>query len=163
VTTMENSRSTEGLLKPWTNQSAETNDPALTCDRGQQLEVHVLYTTHKGTLAALKTASQLAANLSTCPRVLRLYSVPYTLPLERPAVSTDFLEEQIRALACESPMEFSARIYLCREPRWSLRQLFPPHSVIVIAGKKRWWPTKEQSWAKWLRKDGHEVIFLDAK
>ena len=160
---MENSRSTEGLLKPRTNQRAEINDPALTCERSQQLEIYVLYTTHTGTLAALKTASQLAANLSICPKVLRLHSVPYTLPLERPAVSTDFLEEQVRALAFESPTEFTARVCLCREPRWSLRQLFPPHSVIVIAGKKCWWPTKEQSWAKWLRNDGHEVLFLEVK
>ena len=70
---MENSRSTEGLLKPGTNQGAEIRDPALTGDHGRQPEIYILYTTHKSTLTALKTASQLAANLNTRPKVLRLY------------------------------------------------------------------------------------------
>jgi len=108
-------------------------------------------------------ASRLSANLGARPKVLMLYAVPYTLPLEKPVVPTDFLEEQIRSLARESPTEFTARIYLCREPRWTLRELFPPHSVIVVAGKKRWWLTKEQRWARLLRKEGHEVIFVNSE
>jgi hypothetical protein len=123
--------------------------------------VQVIYTTHSETLAALEVASRLGGNLGTHPKVVRLYAVPYALPLESPPVSVDFLEEQIRALARECPTEFTSRIYLCREPRWTLRELFPPHSVIVIAGKKRWWPTKEQRWASWLRRAGHEVIFVE--
>ena len=128
-----------------------------------QLQVNVLYTTHSGTLAALKVASRLSANLGTCPRVLRLYAVPYALPLESPAVSVQFLEEQIKGLARESTTEFTAQIYLCREPRWTLRELFPPHSVIVLAGRKRWWPTKEERWARLLREEGHEVIFVNSE
>jgi hypothetical protein len=130
---------------------------------GERLQVNVLYTTHSGTLAALKFASRLGANLGQCPSVLRLYAVPYALPLERPAVAIDFLEEQLRALARESATKFSTQLYLCRDTRRTLRELLPPHSVIVLAGKQRWWPTKEQRWAGILRKEGHEVIFMNSE
>jgi len=160
---MDKRRTLESRSDPVVAPRAESPDLLPADQSGERPQVNVLYTTRSGTLAALKVASRLGLSLRTCPRVLRVYAVPYTLPLEKPVVPTDFLEEQIRSLARESPTEFTARIYLCREPRWSLRQLFPPHSVIVIAGKKRWWPTKEQRWARLLRKEGHEVIFLDVK
>lgn len=130
---------------------------------GERLQVKVLYTTHSGTLAALKLASRLGASLGQCPSVLRLCAVPYALPLERPAVPIDFLEKQLRALAHESGTEFTAQVYLCRETRLTLRRLFPPHSVVVLAGRKRWWPTKEQRWAGILKKEGHEVIFVNSE
>jgi hypothetical protein len=156
-------RSSENHSDPPVVPRVESPDLSPVDQSSERLQVNVLYTTHSGTLAALKVASRLGANLGTRPKVLRLYTVPYALPLERPAVPIDFLEEQLRALACESTTQFTARIYLCREPRWTLRELFPPHSVIVLAGRKRWWPTKEQRWARMLKKDGHEVIFVNAE
>jgi hypothetical protein len=156
-------RSSENHADPSVVPRVESPDISLVEQSSERLQVNVLYTTHSGTLAALKVASRLGANLGTRPKVLRLYAVPYALPLERPAVPIDFLEEELRALACESTTEFTARIYLCREPRWTLRELFPPPSVIVLAGRKRWWPTKEQRWARMLKKDGHEVIFADLR
>ena len=144
-------------------QRVEIPDRSPREQSGEQLHVNVLYTTPLGTLAALKVASRLGASLGARPRVLMLYSVPYALPLEKPAVATDFLEEQIRSLARESTTDFTARIYVCREPRLTLRGLFSPHSVIVLAGRKRWWLTKEQRWARLLKRSGHEFIFLNSQ
>jgi hypothetical protein len=126
-----------------------------------RLSVTVVYTTHAATLAAVKTASRLGGNLATRLKILWLYAVPYTLPLEEPAAAEGFLMQEIRALARESPIEIAAQVYLCREPRRSLHQILPPHSLVVLGGKKRWWPTKEQRLARSLRKDGHEVILVD--
>ena len=113
---MEKSRSAESPLDSLFAEEAEIADVQLTRDYGQQLEVNVLYTTDAGTLGALKTASQLTTNLGACPKVLRLYTVPYSLQLEKPAVPIGFIEEQMRALACQSPGEITVRIILCREP-----------------------------------------------
>jgi hypothetical protein len=126
----------------------------------ERLGIRIIYTTHHGTVAALQMASQLGANLSVCPEVLMLYAVPYTLPLEEPAVPTGFLEAQIHALARESPTEMKARVILCREPKRSLRQILSVHSLVLIGGKKRWWPTKEQRLAHLLAEEGHRVIFV---
>jgi len=127
----------------------------------RRLDVNVIYTTRFGTLAALKIASRLGAHLGVRPKVLMLYAVPYTLPLEKPAVPIGFLEKQIQALTAESPTEITARIYLCRDPHRSLRQILPPRSLIVVGGRRRWWPTEEQRLARMLRKEGHQVIFVD--
>jgi hypothetical protein len=156
---MDRSRTAEGRSETLITRKAETPDLPLPGDNGQRLQVNVLYTTHSKTLAALRITSRLGAELGACPKVLLLYAVPYTLPLERPAVPAGFLEERIRALARESPTEITARIILCREPRRSLRQILRPHSVIVIGGRKGWWPSKEQRVAWRLSRDGHEVIF----
>jgi hypothetical protein len=160
---MDPHRSSENHSDPSVAPRVESPDISLADQSSERLQVNVLYTSQSGTLAALKVASRLSANLGTHPKVLRLYAVPYTLPLERAAVPIDSLEEQLRALACESTTEFTARIYLCRESRWTLRELFPPHSVIVLAGRKRWWPTKEQRWTRVLKKEGHEVIFVNSE
>jgi hypothetical protein len=156
---MDGDRPAESRLENLTARKAETTDLPRTGDTGQRVEVNVLFTTHAGTLAALKIALRLGRDLRTRPKVLLLYDVPYTLPIEKPAVPTGLLEEQIRALARESSSEITARIILCREPRRTLQQILRPHSVVVIGGKKRWWPTREQRLARALRKDGHEVIF----
>jgi len=158
---MDENQSAECRSQAVLRIKAEIADARLASGGGTHLQVNVLYTTPSRTRAALTIASRLGADLRACPEVLRVYAVPYSLPLEKPAVPIGFLEEQIRALARQSPTEITARIILCREPRAILRQVLPPHSLIVIGGQKRWWPTREQRLASALRKDGHEVIFVD--
>ena len=157
---MDQSRSVENYFEvPLTNRT-EGADFLDAPTEGQQLQVNVLYTTPEGTVGALETASRLACDLGSRPKVLRLYAVPFSLPLEKPAVPIGYLEEQIHALGDESSIEINARVILCRDPRQSLWELLTPQSLIVMGGRKRWWQTKEQRLVKLLRKDGHEVIFV---
>jgi hypothetical protein len=137
--------------------------PALAVEfvKSERLEVKVLFTTHDGTIAALKLASTLSAQLGRHAVVLLLYPVPYTLPLSWPAVSKEFLEQRIRALERETPSEITVRIYICRSPRRSLSRILPPRSLIVVGGRKRWWGSYEQRVARRLTRDGHEVIFVN--
>jgi hypothetical protein len=92
-----------------------------------------------------------------------LYPVPYTLPLERRALPEGFLENQVRALQRDFPEEISVRIHLCRHPRQGLREVLEAHSLIVIGGRKRWWPTAEQRLAKFLHSSGYQVVFVDER
>jgi len=125
-------------------------------------EAIVLFTTHAGTVAALKMAARLRANIGTRCRILVLYEVPFTLPLERRALPEGFLEDQIRALRRDFPEEISTDLRLCRHPRQGLREVLPPHCLIVIGGRKRrCWPTAEQRLAKFLQSSGHHVIFVE--
>lgn len=160
---MDRNRPGESRLGELTASNAEITDLPLAGDAGQRMEVNVLFTTHAGTLAALKIGVRLGSDLHTQPRVLLLYEVPYTLPIAKPAVPNGLLEHRIRELARESATEITARIILCREARRTLRQILRPHSLVVIGGKRRWWPTKEQRWARLLRREGHEVIFADSE
>lgn len=140
-------------------RTAQAPAPAVEFGKGERLEVKVLFTTHDGTIAALKLANTLSSQLGRHAVVLLLYPVPYTLPLSWPAVSKEYLEESIRALERESPSEITVRIYLCRSPRRSLSRILPPRSLIVVGGRKRWWGSAEQRVARRLAREGHEVIF----
>jgi hypothetical protein len=129
----------------------------------KRLEVFVIFTDTPGTLTALQMAEGLAQKLEAHIRLLMPYEVPYTLPLTRPPVPVEFLEGQVRDLAGKIRLEVSAHIYLCRDKRRILECLLRPHSLIVVGGKKRWWPTSGQRLAQSLRKDGHHVIFADLR
>jgi len=148
-----------------TKTAAETDTSGLAPGgkdgRGQ--EIIVLFTTHAGTVAALKMASQLSANLGARPKLLMLYAVPYTLPLGKRALPDGFLENRVHALQRDFPEEISTDIHLCRHPRQGLGEALPPHSLIVLGGRKRWWPTPEQRLAEFLHSGGHQVIFVDER
>jgi hypothetical protein len=129
----------------------------------QGLEVQVLFTNLRQTLAALAVVSRLGLSLEVRPRVLIFCALPMTVPLEGRFIPAEFFEEKIRALKRESPVAFSVQRCICRHPGQSLRRLLRPHSLVVIAGKKRWWPSREEYLASRLRKDGHHVLFVDAE
>jgi hypothetical protein len=93
-------------------------------------------------------ADGLAQKLEAHIRLLMPYEVPYTLPLTKPAVPVEFLEGQIRNLAGKTRLEVAAHIYLCRDKKRTLKLLLRPHSLIVVGGKKRWWPTSAQKLAQ---------------
>jgi hypothetical protein len=123
------------------------------------LEVKVLFTTHAGTLAALRLVDHLGAQLGVRPVVLLFHAVPYALPLALSGICNEFFEERLRALAEEAPGEITARIYVCRNTRESMDQILPPHSLIVLGGRKGWRGNPERRIARRLAQAGREVIF----
>ena len=66
-------------------------------------------------------------------------------------------------MAAESAVDTTVRFYLCRDRDETLARVLRPHSLVVIGGKKRWWPTAESRMAKRLRKLGHEVVLAETE
>ena len=132
-------------------------------DLGQGLEVLVIYTGVRGTLAALRMADGLARKLGAHIRLLLPYEVPYALPLTKPAVPVEFLENQVRELASTIHLGVAAQILLCRDKRRTLGLLLRPDSLVVVGGRTRWWPTAAQRLAQAVQKDGHSVIFAELR
>jgi hypothetical protein len=128
------------------------------------IEVFVLFTDIPSTLAALRTAAQLAHGLSARIRLLALHCVPYPLPLDKPSISVQFLGQRFRTLteSCtrsgSHPVETIADIRLCRDSWEALRSALAPGSVVVIGKRSGWWPKKEDGWARKLRDAGHHVV-----
>jgi len=60
-------------------------------------------------------------------------------------------------------VETSVHIYLCRDRFETLASVLSPRSIVVLGGRKRWWPTREKSLASKLRKAGHEVVFKETE
>jgi len=129
----------------------------------RRLEVNVIFTDPHATVAALKTAGSLARDLGASIRVRVALTVPYALPLDRPPVSADFIEEFLSDLLCRlglDAFEPSVHLYQCRDQVEALLRVLSPNSLVVIGGRKHWWPTPEHRVAKALQSKGHRVFFI---
>ncbi len=143
---------TERLQYP----SVAINDP--------KLNISVIFTSVRTTLAALKKAGTLASNLGARVTLLVPQVVPYPIPLESPPVLLDWSERRFHAIANESPVETVVRLYLCRDSFQTLINALSPKSVVLIGRRRRWWPlTNERRLAGRLRRAGHEVILTESE
>jgi hypothetical protein len=128
---------------------------------GPRLIISVIFTTVESTLVALRKASVLANRLSARITLVVPQVVPYPLPLDSPPVQREWNERRFRVTASDKPVEMAVHIYLCRDPLDTLITVLPPRSLIVVGGRKRWWPTREKKLAQRLRRAGHEVILTE--
>ena len=127
------------------------------------LNIAVVFTAVETTLAALKEAGALAESLGAQITLLVPQVVPYPLPLESPPVLVNFNEKRFHVIASQSPVKTKVCIYLCRDRLETIKSVLRPGSIVVIGGRKRWWPTSEERLARKLRKAGHEVIFKETE
>jgi len=67
----------------------------------------------------------------------------------------------LRVIADNNRVETRVSIYLCREPLETLASVLKPHSLVVVGGRKRWWPTAEKRLAAKLRRLGHQVVVTE--
>jgi hypothetical protein len=129
--------------------------------RDSGLNLVVIFTSLDATIAALKKAGGLAESLGARITLVVIQLVPYPLPLTSPPVLLDFQERRFSEIATASPVEIRVQLYLCRDVFETLNKVLLPHSLIVIGGRKRWWPTREKKLARKLQ-TAHEVIFTEA-
>lgn len=136
--------------KPTSGFLAETAPSALT--------VTVLHTNVRATLAALRQAASLARDLGATIRILNVRAVPYPLPLDKLPVDREVIARNISTLA--DGQSIPTRIETCfgRDVVESLLQSLSPNSIVLVGAKTRWWPTREQKWAKRLARHGHQLI-----
>ena len=130
---------------------------------GTGLEVFVVFTDSRGTVAALQRVEGLAQELEVNLRLFMVLEVPYALPLTEPQVPVDFLEGQIRDVAAKTRLDVAAQVCLCRDKRRALECLLRPHSLIAMGGKKALGLSSARRLARRLERDGHEVIFAELR
>ena len=127
--------------------------------REPRLNVNVIFTSLKGTRAALQAAGKLARDLGARVTVLAAQVVPYPLPLEKPPVPVEFTEQALLQVVSEEDVETAIDLRLCRDSEETIREALPPGSVVVIGDRRRWWRVREWMLAWKLRRDGHRVIY----
>jgi len=126
------------------------------------IEVNVIYTGTKETLAALRAAGQLAWNLRATIQVLVPEVVPYPLDLSTPPMAEGFATRKFQTLAEGQRVPTRVHRILCRDRESACKQALHPHSLIVIGNHKHWWKPGESRLAAALRQQGHEVISVAA-
>lgn len=129
------------------------------------LEINVIFTEPEATAAAVNFAQSFAHELGARIQLRAAIAVPHQLPLDQPPVSVAFLQESLRNLASQGAdgVEPTVHLYLCRDRAPALLQVLRPDSLVVLGGRKRWWPTDESRLARALRAKGHHVIFVDSR
>jgi hypothetical protein len=128
-----------------------------------QLKVNVLVTTEKATIAALRTATGLAANLGAEITIISAQVVPWQVPLENPPVAVALLKQKLCRLVYGAGIvgdEVRIQLYLCRDGRHVLQHILRPHSLIVLGGSDHWWSRRERNLTTFLARLGHQVIFV---
>jgi hypothetical protein len=127
------------------------------------LEVIVLHTTTKETLEALRAAAGLADGLAARIRLLVLETVPYPLPVNQPQVAVEFTKHRFRTVAAHARIETHVDLRLGRDYRGMLESALKPRSLIVVGGRRGWWPGFHHRLAERLERQGHHVVFSAAK
>jgi hypothetical protein len=131
-----------------------------------RLNVTVIFTTPEGTVAALKSAADLSTQLGARLTLLVAEAVPIHFSLDRPHVSIDFLQRRSWALVYAAGIvdeEVKIQICLCRNRRLALKSMLAPHALVVIGGRPHWWRTAERKLQNFLRRLGHQVIWVESE
>jgi hypothetical protein len=134
----------------------EPRDPAIRTDA-----VYVVYTSIDDTLAAVRVAGEFAKPLGVPVKLIHFQTVPYAWPVDAPCeispVETDGFLERIRA----EDLDVRVNVYLCRDEHQAMLSALRPHSLIVVAGRRSWWPTKSERWRRMLEGAEQFVVFVD--
>jgi len=130
-------------------------------DPGAPLRLNVLRTSEKATIAALRTASGLTANLNAEITLVAAEVVPWQFPLEKPPVTVSCLERELCKLICEAGIigqEVRIQLCLCRDEHQGLRKALRPPALVVVGGCGHWWSRRGRNLKKFLFSLGHQVI-----
>jgi hypothetical protein len=134
----------------------ERNAPAIRTDA-----VYVVFTSIDETLAAVHIAAPLAKAMAAPLILIHFRIVPYPLsptdPVERSPVEMDGFVERLRA----EGHDVGVRVYVSRDEHLAIPLGFKRHSLIVIAGRRSWWPNHAEQWRRRLEAAGHFVVFVD--
>ena len=126
-----------------------------------ELAVYVPYTTSELTRAALTAVAAFTGNLGAHVLLVAVQIVPFPLPLNRPPVSLSFVEQKLRAAACEIELPVITQVVIARDREVAFDRAISPGSLVVLATKKRWWPTQQVKLARLLARAGHSVTLLE--
>ncbi len=125
-----------------------------------RLVITVLFTNHEATVVALKRAASFSQGMGALIRLLLIEVVPYPLSFREPPRSDHFAWYLLERTAVAAGIEAGIEIYLCRDQKRALKRILAPPGVLVMGGRQRFWSSREQRLARWLKRQGHSIIFV---
>jgi hypothetical protein len=126
--------------------------------------VTVISTTPVGTAAALNAAKWLGKDLGARITVLSIEFVQSHESPDQPPLISDCLP--LPNYLCGSSsgpqaQDVEFRICHCHDLEGDLPRILRRRALVVLAGKRRWWSTREQNLESALQRLGYHVIFID--
>jgi hypothetical protein len=131
--------------------------------RVRAVEVAIPFKTPELTSVALESATLLGSELNVNLRLIHVHVVPYSLPLDKPSVRMDYLEDILRRIAERSVVPVQLDLILARDWEEGFRRALRPRSVVLIPIQKSWWRSHDKRMAERLRKHGHQVIWVNCE
>ena len=126
-----------------------------------EVSVYVPYTTAVLTKAALNAAVALSRSLNAHISLVAVEVVPFPLLLDKPAISPGFLQKELKAVARDVELSVDAHVVIARDREVAYDRAIPPGSLVVLATRKRWWPTSQAKLARLLARAGHSVTLVE--
>jgi hypothetical protein len=131
-------------------------DPSIRSDA-----VYVLFTTIEATLAAARVGHDFATVMSVPLKLVQVRTVPYPLSVDAPTGVSPLETDEFRARLKAAGVDAQFHVVLCRDERCVIATAVPAHSLVILAGHRRWWPTRPERWRRALDLAGHFVVFVD--
>jgi len=125
------------------------------------VRVYVVFTSIDETIAAATIASALARAMSVPLTLVHFQTVHHAAEPDAPDVCSPLQTDHFRERLRFAGVDATIRVYLCRDPRAVFGLAFREGSLIVIGGRRRWWPTRAESLRRELERNGHLVVFVD--
>lgn len=141
-------------------------DPGSGAAPGRPLSVNVIFTNPESTMTALRAAESFVRDLRSTVHIRAMIGVPHQLAMDYALVSVQFFQrllcdlvERVGSGRCQ----YVLHIYICRNRIETLLRVLRPSSLVVIGGRRRFWPTAEGRLWKAAIDAGHSVAFIDAR
>jgi hypothetical protein len=122
--------------------------------------VFLLYTSFNYTQCAMPVACRLAEGLHAPLTIVHFRTVPHPIAVDRPMGVSPVESEEFSGCLQAEGAHARTRVFLSRDGRVT-RLAFKPHSLIVIGGRHRWWPTAAERLRRTLESAGHFVVFVE--
>jgi len=123
------------------------------------LSVVVPYTTPELTRAALRHSAA-CKDLDVRIFLVDVQVVPFPCPLDQPPIDKEHTKHRLQSFLSEDGLPGDAAVLYARNWCEAFRKLLGPHSLVVLATRQRWWPSRERKLARALTKAGHDVMLL---
>jgi hypothetical protein len=123
------------------------------------LRLTVVFTKVDETLSALRKAADLASQLGARIQILAPFVVPYPLPIDHPSAEPKFRLRHFHTRCEEESIPTQIEIRLCRNFCECIMQELAPHSLVVVGGRRNWWPFSQRNrLVSSLTRAGHQVV-----
>jgi hypothetical protein len=123
--------------------------------------VYVVFTAIDETFAAVRIADRLRRTMGVPLTLIHFRVVSYPLSVgEAPGMSPTETAAFVEHLRAEG-IDARVRVFLCRNERRAIPLALKQRSLVVVAGRPSWWPTRSERWRRRLEAAGHFVVFVD--
>jgi hypothetical protein len=126
------------------------------------LWVVIPFTTPELTRAALRHAG-VCSDLDVHVSLIDVQVVPFPCSVDQPPINGEYSQRRLQELFDASGLPGRAAVLYTRDWLEGYRRALGPRSLVIVAAKKRWWPTREGRLARALQKAGHHVMLLPVR